>query len=652
MARISSHGYHNEENLTRKRKQGYQQRTNRKARTSYRGGNSFFKSHEFNNATVNNFPFIDNENMIVYTVPTTLAYRYAQMATGISGLVDGVKNNIRVVNQASITRVDRVFNILKNQEDRICNALEQDKQNKKDFITLLQEYWDEIFTVQTETAKVLSDFEKVKRQNDTKRKSNPNFDFALFEHKQLGIYKDRVRKLLADANIDPNWKGSYSEVKTIALSTIDKIIEQGSQKFAKQLETMLGEEVSKDGWLKSTGYSRALTKVLKDKAKITAEELADAILKVVKEKNKAKDLKDKAIGFYQSYQKDFRALVEQIKNIVRISNMKDSETVVKEIEQIARNKQSLATKLGRLLEPLLVASGTIVNSSYFSNPQLIPFSEQLDMTTDIVMKFQNDLKIGMSLKSTLDNEFSKTENITTNEIKENDIIFKEGGAFDILTNNSTESQILRFLTMSAASMFTIGVTVPDVVYQLIADLRGSFVSLGLLKAVMGSLLSMTTNKNINVDTRLTEIEQGLNSLPIIVTLFNKIHWTSDILRAGLEQLVKNYNYQKADHSNSHSMIQMLKISQLTGPAKQLDDLNFRYVFLTQKNLTTTTTPARQLRRGIDPIDPLSSLEALYQGSVAAKSLILQINELFKGTKLFDIYTSNINIYIDMKKYIK
>jgi hypothetical protein len=201
-------------------------------------------------------------------------------------------------------------------------------------------------------------------------------------------------------------------------------------------------------------------------------------------------------------------------------------------------------------------------------------------------------------------------------------------------------------------MFTIGVTVPDTVYQLIADLRGSFVSLGLLKAVMGSLLSMTTNKNVDVDTRLTEIEQGLNSLPIIVTLFNKIHWTSDILRAGLEQLVKNYNYQKADHSNPNSMIQMLKISQLTGPAQQLDDLNFRYVFLTQKNLTTTTTPARQLRRGIDSMDPLSSLEALYQGSVAAKSLILQINELFKGTKLFDIYTSNINIYIDMKNYIK
>ena len=101
------------------------------------------------------------------------------------------------------------------------------------------------------------------------------------------------------------------------------------------------------------------------------------------------------------------------------------------------------------------------------------------------------------------------------------------------------------------------------------------------------------------------------------------------------------------------MENLFQIPGLVEQAKKLDDLNFRYVFLSQRNMSDKNfkNETSRLHRNVNKLAEGVTLADLYDGSVAAKGIMEAINELFIG-KMFDIYTSHLHIYIDMEKYIK
>ena len=655
MARSS--GYYNKENITRKRTGDYKRQTNERASQKFSGRtSSFFQNYKtLQGETLQSFPYISSSvknAMMVYTVPSTFAFRYSQMLSGTESIVNSMNEKIGEVSSEARSRLQNVYNILRKQEASIKKLLSsEENEEDKDFISLLQKFWDSIFE---EQKVVLDTIEEMKRKTASNKRKD-NVDVSQFNWSNMGLTSNTIKKKIKDLG----FKGKLSNMSAanIKSQVVDEIIKGASDNFGNELAKLIGDTTVANAqfWFDKKGPKRNdFSKTIQELADKTEESIEQAIISEIQKHLSRKNLRDMALNYYKSYSKSFQNLVNQVVDLINTADVADSASMVEKVKSLAFEKQGLANKLGILLEPVMTAGAAKIESSFFSDPVLIPLADQAEITTDIVLKLKEDAKVGVSLKSTLDNKFSKVENITTGEILRNDEIFKEEGAFrTLMDENKQEAQALRFLTMSAASMFTLGVAVPDTVYNIIVELRNSFRKLGTIKAILGSLLSVTTDKNIDKNKRLAEITSQITSFPIVVALFRNVYWTSEVLKAGIDQLVDNYNYRNARHFNESSMENLFQIPGLVEQAKKLDDLNFRYVFLSQRNMTDRSfkNETSRLHRNVNKLAGGVTLADLYEGSVAAKGIMEAINELFIG-KMFDIYTSHLHIYIDMEKYIK
>lgn len=655
MARSS--GYHNEKNIARKRTGDYKRQTNERASRKFSGKtSSFFQNYKtLQGETLQSFPYISSSvknAMMVYTVPTTFAFRYSQMLSGTETIVNSMNEKIKEVSSEAHNRLQNVYNILRKQEASIKKLLSsEENEEDRDFIDLLQRFWDSIFE---EQKVILDTVEKMKKETaSNKRKDNVNV--SQFNWSNMGLTSSAIRKKIKDLG----FKGKLSgmDATEIKKQVIDEIIKEASENFGNELAKLIGDSTvaTAQFWFDKKGPNKKdFSKTIQELTEKTEDAIEQAIVSEIQKHLSRKNLRDLALNCYKSYSISFQNLVNQVVDLINTADVIDGASMVAKVQSLVFESQGLAAKLGILLEPIMTAGAAKIESSFFSEPVLIPLANQKEITTDIVLKLKENTKIGISLKSTLDNKFSKVENITTGKILKNDEIFKEEGAFrTLMDENKQEAQALRFLTMSAASMFTLGVAVPDTAYNIVVELRNSFRKLGTIKAILGSLLSVTTDKNVDKNKRLAEITSQFTSFPIVVALFRNIYWTSEVLKAGIDQLVDNYNYRNAQHFNKDSMKNLFQIPGLENQAKALDDLNFRYVFLSQRNMTDKSfkNETSRLHRNVNKIAGGVTLADLYDGSVAAKGIMEAINELFIG-KMFDIYTSHLHIYIDMEKYIK
>lgn len=578
-----------------------------------------------------NFPFIAkdktmSQNMIVYTVPETLAYRFTQISYQMEDTVSKIMRISNQIFQDAKKRLDMVRNLCLEYEEPYKTI----SSNGNSVAQELQNIYDQTINDVQEIRKLYDDLVKF-------RAKDPGTSFKK-KAKTPG-----VKRILQKAdNLD---------------EAVGAIVERLIQSIQQQLNGFEGQDIIRG----------RIEKRVRNLFKPNTKELKKAnqdVNKAIEEVFTAEQIKTDINVAYNQLYRDFTKIAEDykvaIEGLTSISSTDKNKLkrAVKNLADTGKKRMQAGNRKDALASMGFLHEYTELLTALYSkqlNPDVSLVQNaslniyQKDLTTDLnllIGKFDNLLKLGVSIKSNTENSFVKRS--MDGRVRNNNI-FSDAAFISNMVNsqkdNATlkeaeivEQDFLRFITMSAATMHTLGVHIPPMVQSIVQNIRLAYIRIAYIKAILGAIMTAGNNKIDLKDAIEDSLSVRLTNFPVLVKIFDKFYWGSDMLEAGEKMLIDTTNVFN-DHTSEESMRMMFNIKGLSSLANQLAAQDFRYRYLADTSLEK-----------VKETDDKAS--KLINGSISSQKIMAAINELFMGNlRMFSIYSGNINVVIDMNKYL-